>query len=105
MAKIIWTEPAIFDLNEIAEYIALDKQSAARKLVKSVFSTVARLEEFPNFGREIPELSKSIYREVVVGPCRVFYRIDSESVHILHVMRSERLLRKYVLDERAVKSS
>ena len=25
MAQIIWTEPALLDLNEIAEYIALDK--------------------------------------------------------------------------------
>lgn len=105
MAKVIWAEPALFDLNEIAEYIALDKQNAAQKLVQSVFSTAARLEEFPNSGRRIPELRKSTYREVVVGPCRVFYRVDGELVYILHVMRSERLLRKYVLDERAVKSS
>ena len=25
MAQIIWTEPALSDLNEIAEYIAIDK--------------------------------------------------------------------------------
>lgn len=27
MAQIIWNEPALLDLNEIAEYIALDKPS------------------------------------------------------------------------------
>jgi len=42
MAQIIWTEPALSDLNEIAEYIALDKQNAARRLVKQVFSSVDR---------------------------------------------------------------
>ena len=31
MAQIKWTEPALDDLNEIAEYIALDKPSAAKK--------------------------------------------------------------------------
>jgi len=40
MAQIIWTEPALLDLNEIAEYIALDKPDAARRLVKQVFSSV-----------------------------------------------------------------
>jgi toxin ParE1/3/4 len=31
MAKVVWTEPALQDLDEIAEYIALDKLSAAKK--------------------------------------------------------------------------
>jgi hypothetical protein len=30
----------------------------------------------------------------VEPPCRVFYRYDGHKVFILHVMRSERLLRK-----------
>lgn len=51
MAQIIWTEPALLDLNEIAEYIALDKVTAARGLVKQVFSSVDRLKRFPESGR------------------------------------------------------
>ena len=43
MAQIIWTEPALFDLNEIAEYIALDKADAARRLVNRVFESVGQL--------------------------------------------------------------
>jgi len=37
MAQVIWTEPALQDLNEIGEFIALDKISAANKLVQKVF--------------------------------------------------------------------
>jgi len=33
MAQIIWSEPALLDLNDIAEYIALDKPDAASHLV------------------------------------------------------------------------
>ena len=54
MAQIIWTEPALNDLNEIAEYIALDKAHAAETLVRSVFRTVQRLKDsktFQNPGR------------------------------------------------------
>jgi toxin ParE1/3/4 len=100
MARVIWTEPALFDLNEIAEYIALDKMSAARRLVQRVFTCVERLEQFPESGRMPPELEHSKYREIIVGPCRVFYRVDQDKVYIVYVMRGERQLRKYLLDER-----
>ncbi|PCJ86079.1 MAG: plasmid stabilization protein [Thiotrichaceae bacterium] len=105
MAQIIWTEPALLDLNEIAEYIALDKPDAASHLVQAVFSKTERLEEFPESGRKPPELKKSRYKELIVGPCRIFYRIEKNKVYILYVMRSERKLRKYLLSERSKESS
>ncbi len=105
MAKIIWTEPALIDLNEIAEYIALDKPGAASHLVQKIFSKTERLEEFPESGRKPPELKKSRYKEILVDPCRIFYRIEKDKVYILYVMRSERKLRKYLLSERSKESS
>ncbi len=105
MAQIIWTEPALLDLNEIAEYIALDKPGVASHLVQKVFSKTERLEEFPESGRKPPELKKSRYKEIIVDPCRIFYRIEKDKVYILYVMRSERKLRKYLLSERTKDSS
>lgn len=101
MAKIIWTEPAISDLNDIAEYIALDKVSAAKKLVQRIFNRVELLSDSPNSGRKPPELGESRYREVIVGPCRIFYRNSGNEVIVLYVMRTERLLKNYLLEERA----
>jgi toxin ParE1/3/4 len=101
MAQIVWTEPALRDLDEIAEYIALDKYSAAQNLVEQVFSRVAQLQEFPESGRKPPELPKnSRYYEVIVGPCRIFYRIDNKKLYVLYIMRSERQLRKFLLEDR-----
>ncbi|WP_456415257.1 type II toxin-antitoxin system RelE/ParE family toxin [Thiolapillus sp.] len=100
MARIVWTEPALADLNDIAEYIALDKVAAARRLVQRVFSAVGRLEQFPESGRHLPELDESPCREVIVGPCRILYRYDGQRVIILYVMRGERELRNYIIDER-----
>lgn len=100
MAKVIWTEPALQDLNDIAEYIALDKVSAAKEMVKKVFSAVENLEMFPLSGRKPPELGESRYLELIINPCRVFYRVEEEKVFILFVMRSERELRKYLLGAR-----
>ena len=105
MAQIVWTEPALLDLEEIAEYIALDKIDAAKRLVRKVFSSTDRLEKFPESGRKPPELEDSRYREIIVGPCRIFYRVEKNIVFIIYVMRSERKLRKYLLDERSKESS
>ena len=58
MAHLIWTEPALSDLNDIAEYIALENPVAARKLVREVFSVVERLEKHPSSGRIPIELER-----------------------------------------------
>ena len=100
MAQVIWTEPALSDLDAIAEYIALDKPSAAVNLVQKVFSSTDRLEQFPESGRKPPEFKKTRYLEIIVNPCRIFYRIDGDKVYIVYVMRSERTLRKYLLNTR-----
>jgi toxin ParE1/3/4 len=100
MARLIWTEPALLDLNEVAEYIALDDPAAASKVVQTVFDRVERLATYPNSGKQPAELSRTPYREVVVPPCRIFYRVEEDDVFILYVMRSERLLRPFLLDKR-----
>lgn len=100
MAEIVWTEPALGDLDKVADYIALDKPDAASRFVKKVFTAVDRLSAHPLSGRKILELPDTPYREIVVSPCRVFYRFDKKRVYILHVMRGERLLRTFLLEER-----
>lgn len=99
MAQIKWTDPALNDLDEIAKYIALSNLSAAKKLVESVFDKTTRLEIFPESGRLVPELEHSNYREIIVNPCRIIYTVKDDDVLILHVMRQERDLRKFLLQE------
>lgn len=101
MAQIIWTEPALSDFNEIAEYIALDDFSTAQKFVRHVLDAVEHLIQFPESGQVPPELSDSRYREIITGPCRVFYRYELEKnkLLIIYVMRGERMLRKYLIEE------
>lgn len=100
MAQLIWTEPALTDLNEIAEYIALENPTAASLLVQQIFSAVERLEQHPASGRFPAELEGRRYREVVSGPCRIFYRHSQGRVLVLYIMRSERQLRNFLLEDR-----
>ena len=101
MAEVIWTEPALSDLDAIADYIALENPAAASELVRRVFEHVDQLTAHPESGSKPLELKRSRYRQIVEPPCRIFYRYDGKNVYVLHVMRSERLLRKNRLVRRS----
>ena len=62
MAEIVWTEPALSDLDAIADYIALDKPEAARRLVQRVFEHVEQLTTYPQTGSVPRELRRSSSR-------------------------------------------
>ena len=100
MARLIWTEPALADLEAIADYIALDKPDAATRYVQQVFAAVERLARFPKSGARVPEIPHLPYRQVVVPPCRVYYRLEGEDILIVFVMRGEQRLREIDLTER-----
>lgn len=100
MARVIWTEPALNDLDALADYIAIEDPVAAAQLVQRVFEHVEQLEAHPESGSRPPELERSRYRQIVEPPCRVFYRYDGEKALVLFVMRSEQFLRKSVLKSR-----
>ncbi len=100
MARVIWAEPALLDLDAIVDYIALDKPDAAQGLVREVFSRVERLSRFPKMGSIPPEIPDLPYRQLHIPPCRVFYRIKRDIVYVVHVMRAEQLVRRDILEER-----
>jgi toxin ParE1/3/4 len=108
MAALIWTEPAVQDLDAIADYIALDNPVAARELVQRVFQHLEQLQAHPESGSLPPELRRFTrrYRQIVEPPCRVFYRYDrrSKSIFVLYIMRGEMRLRKSRLLKRSRES-
>jgi plasmid stabilization system protein ParE len=71
MVELIWTEPALSDLDAIADDIAVEDPEAARGLVQRVVQHVEQLARYPE--------SSSRYRQIGEPPCRVFYRYDGDS--------------------------
>jgi addiction module RelE/StbE family toxin len=100
VARIIWTEPALVDLDQIADYISLDKPTAASQFVQRVFDRIEQLSIHPNSGSVPPELKGTQYRQLVISPIRVFYRVQNDVVYIVYVMRGERLFHNDDLLER-----
>ena len=89
MAEVIWTEPALEQLDQIAEYIALDKPEVASDLVRRVFDTTELFENFQLLGRPVPEVDHPDYHQFWIRPCMIYYRVDGLRVYILHVRRGE----------------
>ena len=94
MAKIIWADPAIQDLDAIADYIDLEKPAAAHQLVQKVLASVEMLKKFPQMGSVPRELRGLPYRQLIVSPCRIFYRIEKNAVYIVHILRGEQMVRR-----------
>ncbi len=68
MAKIVWSESALSDLDAFADYIALENPQAASALVRRIFHHVEQLLEHPESGSYPPELTHSRYRQIVEPP-------------------------------------
>jgi toxin ParE1/3/4 len=100
VAQVIWTEPALQDLDEIADYISLDKPDAAKRLVQRVFARVEQLNSHPESGSVPAELKRGKYRQLVIPPIRLFYRQQNDFVFIVFVMRGERKFREDQLSRR-----
>jgi len=90
--KIVWSPLAVDRVFEIAEYIALDKPSAAADWVDTVFESVKRLKKFPQSGRVIPEIQLDEFREIILGNYRIIYRIEEKQVSILTVRSGREIL-------------
>jgi toxin ParE1/3/4 len=105
MAEVIWTEPALNDLDAIADYVALDNPVAARELIQRIFRHIDQLIAHPDSGSKPAELRGWRYRQIIEPPCRIFYRRDGETVYVLYVMRGERQLRPRALAARGKKAT
>ncbi len=100
MARIIWTESALQDLDQIADYISLDKPTAANRFVQRVFDQVEQLASLPKSGSIPNELNGTPYRQLVIPAVRIFYREQDDTVFIIYIMRGERFFRSNELLER-----
>ncbi len=90
--RLLWSGPALADLDTIRLSVSRDKPSAAKKLAASIRHGVNRLRKYPRLGRPMPEFPSSELREVIVSPYRVVYTIREKQVVILRVWHSSQHL-------------
>jgi plasmid stabilization system protein ParE len=97
---VVWSNIAENDLKNIIEYIADDSPPNALKIFKSIKQKASSLYTLPERGRIVPELRDQgilQYRELVISPWRILYRISEKSVFVLSVLDSRRNIEDILL--------
>ncbi len=97
---VIWSNIAENDLKNIVEYIADDSQPNAVKIFKRIKERAYSLYTLPERGRIVPELRDQgilQYRELLISPWRILYRISEKNVLVLSVLDSRRNIEDILL--------
>ena len=103
--SVEWTEAASGDLAEIIMFIARHSPSDAVKVYRRIRKRADTLRRFPGRGYVVPELASLdvvYFRELLVLPYRIVYRIDKSKVFVLAVLDGRRDLRQ-LLSERLLR--
>ncbi len=90
MAKVIWTEPALKDLNDIINHIAEDSLIYAERFGIRVVEAPRRLIQFPYCGRIVPEFKDENIRELIYGSYRIIYLARKNVCYIIAVIHGSR---------------
>ena len=99
--QVIWTPVAQRDLGAVVEFIAKDSPAAALKVFRAIRKKAASLYRYPQRGRLIPELIHIPglpFREVVISPWRLVYRIKERRIEVLAFLDSRRDLEEVLFE-------
>jgi toxin ParE1/3/4 len=99
--RVQWVEAAVRDLEELISYIAADSTLNAERILDKLEKRARTLASTPVRGRVIPELAHfgiRNWRELIVKPYRIIYRIDEDTVNVLAVLDGRRDLQDLLLE-------
>ena len=67
MARLIWTERALADLEQLLAYIERDAPIAAKRFAQKIVTRVESLQDNPLLGGFVLEDESHTYREILQG--------------------------------------
>ena len=91
---IVWSDPAVDDLESAVTFVARDSEAYARSLAQLAIDAAESLREFPNRGHRLPDPKLSRFRELIVGSYRLVYSVEKSRVLIVAVLHGHRALRR-----------
>ena len=97
---VIWSNTAEKDLIDIVEYIAEDSPANGLKIFRNIKQKESNLYTFPERSRIVPELNDQgilQYRELIISPWRVIYRVLEKKVYVLSVLDSRQNIEDILL--------
>ena len=98
--KIAWARVAENDLKEIIDYIAIDSPANALKIFRKIKKKASSLYTMPERCRIVPELKDQgilQYRELIVPPWRIIFRLAEIKIYVLSVLDSRQNIEDVLL--------
>ncbi|HXU35297.1 MAG TPA: type II toxin-antitoxin system RelE/ParE family toxin [Blastocatellia bacterium] len=80
--RVIWSDDAVEDLQQISDYIARDSGHYARVVVRRILERTQSLSRYPRIGHVVPEVDDEAFREILVHSYRVIYRVERDRIII-----------------------
>jgi addiction module RelE/StbE family toxin len=99
--KVLWTKSARCDLESIVAYLAERSPQAALSTLDRLEARAKSLRTLADRGHIVPELRRlhiQHYRELVIAPYRLIYRIRGSHVLVLAAFDARRSLEDVLLD-------
>ena len=92
--KIFVANSAYCDLEGIREYYEEEGvPHIGQQFITAITKHLETLLENPDIGRVVPEFGEDRIRELIHSPFRIVYLREKDSIHVIRVWRSERLLK------------
>lgn len=98
--QVFWTSSAESDLTETILYLAEKSPDTARKKYDAIKTAAQTLTQFPERGRIVPELMEygiTTYRELIIKPYRLIYKISEQNVQVLLFIDARRNIEDILL--------
>lgn len=100
--KVVWSRSAIRDLDAIVDYVAADSGvDRALALYERIRDQIDALSRFPRRARIVPELEQIAvgeFREILLRPYRILFRLDGSHVVLVGVLDGRRDLEAILVD-------
>jgi addiction module RelE/StbE family toxin len=91
---VVWSNPAVDDLEAAVAFVAHDSEAYARSLAQLAVDAAESLQRFPNRGHRLPDSKLSRFRELIIGSYRLVYVVERDRVLIVAVLHGHRALRR-----------
>jgi toxin ParE1/3/4 len=91
---VVWSNPAVDDLEAAVAFIAKDSEAYARSLAQLAIDAAESLQSFANRGHRLPDPKLSRFRELILGSYRLVYLVERKRVLIVAVLHGHRALRR-----------
>jgi toxin ParE1/3/4 len=88
--RLSWSPQAADELEEIVAYIARDSPRYAAHMARRITDACERVSDMPTASAIVPELDRPDFRQLIVWPYRIIFRVYVDRIGVLTIVHGAR---------------